>query len=447
MTDKILDWCRREALFLPGEHVVCAVSGGADSVALLHCLLALRQPLQITVSAAHYNHCLRGEASQEDEAFVRRLCASWGVCLVSERGDVTGHAAQTGKSIEEAARHLRYDFLFRQPGVIAVAHHADDQTETVLLNLLRGTGLKGLCAMVPRQDRLVRPLLAVTRQEIEVYLQEHGLEHREDATNSEDDALRNRLRHHVVPLLQAENPNLAETVSRMTALLRDDEAYLSEQTALLLEEARLDEGWRCSVLAAAPRVLCRRAVRRLLEIPKPAMHHVDAVEALLQDLSGSAEVQLSDGWIARREYDCLTLLQPQMTDVWQPFLLQSGQKRQIPGTDLEISLEGPIILEKSTDSLSTFAWKYDMMNTNLTIAVRPRRTGDTLRLPGGTKSVKRLMIDRKIPAAQRGLIPVITAEEQILAVYGLGTDVRWAARPGDRAMIVKIWHRGEKNIP
>ena len=444
MTDKILDWCRREALFLPGEHVVCAVSGGADSVALLHCLLALREPLRITVSAAHYNHCLRGKASQEDEAFVRRLCASWDVSLAAEQGDVMGHAAQTGKSIEEAARHLRYDFLFRQPGVIAVAHHADDQTETVLLNLLRGTGLKGLCAMAPRQDRLVRPLLSVTRQEIETYLLEHNLEHREDATNREDDALRNRLRHHVLPLLQAENPSLSQTVGRMTSLLREEEAYLSAQTAELLEKACLDGGWSCKVLAAAPGVLRRRAIRQLLTIPKPAMHHVDAVETLLQDLSGSAEVQLSHGWIARREYDRLTLTQLQEQPEWEPFSMQVGQKRPIPGTDLMVSLDGPIILENSTDSLSTFSWKYDMMDTNLTITVRPRRTGDTLRLSGGTKTVKRLMIDRKIPAAQRSLIPVITAEKQILAVYGLGTDVRWAARLGDWAWIVKIWHRGEK---
>ena len=196
MKDKVLDWCRQELLLQNGDHVVCAVSGGMDSVAMLHCLLSLREVLQITVSAAHYNHCLRGKASDEDEAFVRRLCASRGIPLVSERGDVMARVRETGESVEEAARQMRYDFLLRQEGLIAVAHHADDQVETVLLNLLRGTGLKGLCAMSPRQDRIIRPLLEVTRQEIEAYVLEQGLLFREDGSNKEDDALRNRLRHH-----------------------------------------------------------------------------------------------------------------------------------------------------------------------------------------------------------------------------------------------------------
>ena len=444
MTDKILHHCRREGLFRPGEQVVCALSGGADSVALLHCLLALREDLQITVSAAHYNHCLRGEASDLDEAFVRRLCASLHVPLAVERGDVAACAAEHGRSMEEAARHLRYDFLLRQPGVIAVAHHADDQVETVLLNLLRGTGLKGLCAMSPRQERVVRPLLNVTRQEIRDYLTAHNLTWREDATNAEDDALRNRLRHHVLPLLQAENPNLPATVGRMTALLQADEAYLSCRTEALLRQARQEDGWDCETLRQAPAVLRRRAIRQLLAIPKPAMHHVDAVEGLLENLQGSASVELPDGWLALREYGILRLTHRQEARLWQPVALQPGQRKRILGTEWEIAVSGPVILEKTTDSLSTFALKYDMMEQNPTIVVRPRRTGDSLQCSGGSKSLKRLMIDRKIPAARRDRLPVMTAGEQILAVYGLGTDVRWAARPGDRALIVQLYVRGEK---
>ena len=444
MRDKVLNWCRQERLLQSGEHVVCAVSGGMDSVAMLHCLLSLRDALQITVSAAHYNHCLRGEASEEDEAFVRRLCASWGVRLITERGDVLARSRETGESVEEAARHMRYDFLLRQKGLVAVAHHGDDQVETVLLNLLRGTGLKGLCAMAPRQDRIIRPLLDVTRQEIKTYMQEQGLPFREDATNGEDDALRNRLRHHVTPLLYQENPNLARTVARMTGLLRQDEAFLEEQTKLLLARAEREDGWDCRVLLEAPQVLRRRAIRCLLTIPKPSMVHVDAVEGLLQDLAGSASVELPGGWVARREYDRLRL-EPVQTAVSLPVVeLQPGQQRRLGETGMVLSVEGPIILKKTMDSLSTFALKYDMMMENPTIGIRPRRTGDKLRLSDGEKSLKRLMIDRKIPAAKRECLPVITYEEQVLAVYGLGTDVRWAARPGDRALIVTIHIRGEK---
>lgn len=439
MRDKVLKFCRREQVFRPGEHVVCALSGGRDSVALLHCLLSLRQELQITVSAAHYNHCLRGEASERDEAFVRRLCASWEVPLAVGRGDVVAFAASRGMSTEEAARQLRYGFLYAQPGVIAAAHHAGDQAETVLLNLLRGTGLKGLCAMAPRQDRLARPMLEVERPQVDAYVQRHGLEYREDATNADDDALRNRLRHHVLPLLRQENPNLDRTVARMTGLLRGDEAYLEEQTAALLEQARLPEGWDCRALLQAPGVLRRRAIRLLLPGPKPAMAQVDAVEGLLADLSGSASVELPGGWTARREYAVLCLERTKEPVLWQPVTLVPGQRATLGASGLEILVEGPEILEKSADSLSTFWLKCDMMMENSTICVRPRRSGDRIRLPGGEKSLKRLMIDRKIPAAKRDLLPVITVGEEICAVYGLGTDVRWAARPGDRALTVKLF--------
>ena len=155
----------------PGSALVCAVSGGADSVALLHCLRTLSEELGFSLTAAHFNHCLRGEESDGDEAFVRYLCKQWGVPLAVGRGDAAKRARETGESLEEAARALRHGFLSAQPGLIATAHNADDQVETVLINLLRGTGLRGLCGMAPQSGRIVRPLLTVTRAEILAYLQ------------------------------------------------------------------------------------------------------------------------------------------------------------------------------------------------------------------------------------------------------------------------------------
>jgi len=331
-----------------------------------------------------------------------------------------------------------------QPGLIAVAHNADDQVETVLLNLLRGTGLKGLCAMEPKRERVIRPLLTVTRAEIEAYLAEHGLPHREDATNGADDALRNRLRHHVTPLLKQENPGLSDTVARMTALLRQDEQYLAEQTQALLDRAGRDGGYDCRTLWEAPQVLRRRAIRRLLEIPKPSMVHVEAVEALLEDLRGSAHVDLPGGWRMTREYGLLRLEQAKPAAGFVPVTLKPGEWASLPGTPWEVSVTGPVILEKNVDFISTFALKYDMIGKDCTVCVRPRRTGDKLRLPGGEKTVKKLMIDRKLPAAIRDSLPVFTNGTDILAVYGLGTDVRRAAVPGDRAVILQIRSRGEK---
>ena len=213
----------------PGDTVICAVSGGADSVCMLHVLLSLRNTLGITVEAAHFNHQLRGEESDRDEAFVRTLCAELGVVLHVDNGDVRARAAKTHESVEEAARALRYAFFSSLSGRIATAHTQDDNLETVLLNLTRSTGLAGLCGIPPRRERFIRPMLAVSRAEIEAYLAQNGLSHVTDSTNFLPDARRNRLRQSVIPLLKAENPSLCETAFRMCRLLEADEAQLSAQ--------------------------------------------------------------------------------------------------------------------------------------------------------------------------------------------------------------------------
>ena len=424
MRDKVQCVCRE----LQGQRIVCALSGGRDSVALLHCLLSLREELQLQVTAAHFNHCLRGSESEEDEAFVRRLCGDWNVELTVGRGDPKSRA---GESLEESARNLRYAFLRQQPGILATAHHAEDQIETVLLNLLRGTGLKGLCGMPIRKDGLLRPMLQVTGAEIEAYAAAHALPYREDSSNFADDALRNRLRHHVLPLLRQENPDLAHTVGRMTELLRQDEAYLEEQTRRLLDAAAREGGYACSVLREAPEVLRRRAIRLLLEIPKPAMAHVELVEKLLFQRHGSASVDLPGGVRALREYDLLRLT-GQKPVSFSPVMLYPGGTVAVAG--LKISLEKPQILEKNVE----FALKCDMMEPSPAIRVRPRQPGDLLRLSGGRKSVKKLMIDRKIPADRRDQMPVFEDANGVFAVYGLGTDLSRTARSGQLAWVLHI---------
>lgn len=257
MTDKILSWMRGQCMTQPGDTVICAVSGGADSVCMLHVLLSLRNTLGITVEAAHFNHQLRGEESDRDEAFVRTLCAELGVVLHVDNGDVRARAAKTHESVEEAARALRYAFFSSLPGLIATAHTQDDNLETVLLNLTRGTGLAGLCGIPPRRERFIRPMLAVSRAEIEAYLAQNGLSHVTDSTNFLPDARRNRLRQSVIPLLKAENPSLCETAFRMCRLLEADEAQLSAQAEAALRQARLSDGIRCSALTAYPRPSAR----------------------------------------------------------------------------------------------------------------------------------------------------------------------------------------------
>lgn len=422
----------------PGSVVCCAVSGGADSVALLHLLWGLCPPLGLTLRAAHFNHCLRGAESDGDAAFVQDLCRRWGIPLTLGRGDAAARAEATGESIEEAARALRRAFLLAQPGYIATAHNADDQVETILINLLRGTGLKGLGGMAPAAGRIVRPLLSATRADILTYLTARGLSWREDSTNALDDALRNRLRHHVLPLLRAENPSLSETVGRSAAILREEEALLAAQTAALLERAKRGGGWDCATLAAAPAALRTRALRQLLGGAKPAAAHVAAVEKLLQGRCGSAGVDLPGGRRALREYGLLRIARSG-PETFDPVALCPGRTVRLGGWTA--SLRGPVSAAVSGPYVMYL--RPERLSQPPKLLLRPRQSGDRLRLSGGEKTVKALMIDAKIPAARRGLLPV-AEDGGVAAVCGLGPAWDRMARPGETAWMLEFYEEGRE---
>ena len=442
MRDKVLRWCRENDLFSPGQTVICAVSGGADSVTMLHLLCALRRELGLTVSAAHFNHQLRGAESDRDEAFVRKLCDDWGVPLAIASGDVSARAWETGESLEEAARNLRYAFFASLHQTVATAHTADDNLETFLLNLLRGTGLTGLSGIPPKRAFLVRPILCLTRQEVLAYLDAHRLPHVEDSTNAADDCVRNRLRHNVLPLLKAENPSLAEAALRTAQLLRQDDAFLDTLAESALQAAGTGtRTWMCSVLAARPDAIRTRAVRKILQsihIPKLSHTQIASVDRLLFTGDPSARVSLPDGWEARREYDLLCLTREPDAPTFAPVPLVPGKTVRIPELGLRIRCEFTKNFVKNQPGAFTFACRYDMIEPLQSLTVRPRHTGDALRLPGGRKSLKKFLIDRKIPRSQRARIPVIADASGPLAVYGLGQNLDRAAREGEPAILIQI---------
>ena len=440
MTDKVLSWMRTQRMTKPGDTVVCAVSGGADSVCMLHVLMSLRNALGVTVEAAHFNHHLRGAESDRDEAFVRELCALLDIPLHSGGGDVRARAAKTHESVEEAARALRYAFFSSLPGLIATAHTQDDNLETVLLNLTRGTGLAGLCGIPPKRERFIRPMLTVSRAEIEAYIRHNGLSYVTDSTNLLPDARRNRLRQSVIPLLKAENPSLCETAFRMCRLLEADEAQLSAQAEEAIRQARLPDGVRCSVLTAYPEAIRTRAVRLLLgeiHAPKLSERHISAVDRLLYSECPSARVSLPGGFTAQREYDRL-LLMAGSPAAFEPVALLIGESAVLQPLGLRIFCEWQENFSEIQNTLSTFAVKCDTIDSTTQILFRPRQMHDEMRVSGGRKTLKKLMIDRKIPLNRRGLLPVAEDEQGILGVYGIGVNFDRAAAPGDRAVIIRI---------
>ena len=394
MLNKLREFSRQQGLIQPSDQIVCAVSGGADSMALLWALYLLKEEWNLDISAAHFNHHLRGAESDRDEAFVREFCHGYGIPLHVGSGTIVPGK----KGLEAAARDARYAFLRTLPGKIATAHTADDNAETLLMHLVRGTGLKGLGGIMPQNGNVIRPMLSITRQEIEDFLAEYAVDYITDSSNNGDDFLRNRIRHHVMPLLKEENPKLSQNLSAMALRLRLDEEALSRQAAF-------EGAPQVEVLRNTAPAVRARALEKFLKdsgVREPEAVHIRQAEALVFSENPSARANFPGGLIIGRKYDILAVV-PQ----------ESGQ---IP---YRISFE-------PADAITNTADAFTVVPVG-DVYIRPRQTGDAIRLPGGTKTLKKLFIDRKIPAAQRDSIPVICDDLGILAVGGIGVNLDRAA--------------------
>ena len=403
MLNKLVSFIRRYEMISPGDTVVCAVSGGADSVALLFAMYLLKEKLQICLCAAHFDHQLRGEESDGDAEFVRELCDRFDIPLTVGSGPVV--AGQKG--LESAARDARYAFLMGLEGKIATAHTADDNAETVLMRLVRGTGLKGLGAIAPVRGRIIRPMLTVTRREVMAFLDGYCLPHREDSSNATDRFLRNRLRHHVMPLLVEENPRLAENLSEMALRLREDERQLTAQ-------ARVEGPLTVSALRAMPEAHRSRVLDGFLKdhgFREPEAAHLAMVEAVIASQKPSARAELPGGLVVRRCYDLL-VAEAGSAPLEQTPLSCPGTTL-LPGWRIECEVADHV--ENGEDVFT--------VDIEGPLMVRARQSGDEIRLHGGTKTLKKLFIDRKIPAHLRDTIPVLADGEGILGVYGIGPDV------------------------
>ena len=404
MLNKLTAFIRAYDMVRPGDHIICAVSGGADSVALLFGLYLEKEKLGITLSAAHFNHHLRGDASDGDEAFVRAFCDRYDIPLYVGQGQVTPGE----KGLEAAAREARYGFLKNLPGKIATAHTANDNAETLLLHLVRGTGLKGLGGITPVGENLIRPMLSITRAEVEAFLEEYCLRHVEDGSNATDQFLRNRLRHHVMPLLEAENPRLALALSETALRLRQDDGFL-EDAAFRQHTADVE------ALRAMPQALRSRVLENLLKqwgVREPEHRHVEMAQALVFSENPSAKAHLPGNITLERCYGKLQKAQQQA--IPEPVRLNYPGVTELPQWGLRIHCEPAETLENTDDTFTVLP--------GASVVLRSRLPGDEMRLPGGTKSLKKLYIDKKIPSAQRDHIPVLADELGVLAVYGLGVN-------------------------
>lgn len=415
--------------------VLCAVSGGADSMCLLHLL----HSRGIEVIAAHYEHGIRGEESRRDACFVEDWCRERGIRCLVEHGDVPAWAAERGLGLEEAARELRYEFLERSAGAmgceyIATAHNADDNVETIIFNLARGSGTLGLRGIPPRRGRLIRPLLSWSRAEIESYLEENGLPHVEDSSNGSDDYSRNLIRHRVSPVLREINPAVDRAVARTARLLREDEECLSALAEDFIARHYDGESLPALELAAQPAAVAGRVIRRLC--PKGLeLEHVDAAMKLLEgsglkylDLPG-LRLRREQGRLYFREYEKLSL----------------PERRLIPGCWVQVPELGLELLADFTGKngeinglFKTYRLKCENIDSG--IFCGGRKNGDSLRPLGRgcTKSLKSLFGEAGYTQAERDRALVLRDEKGIMAVLGLCIAERCAAGAEEPAVTIKI---------
>ena len=422
-----------------GTRLLCAVSGGADSMCLLHLMLSLRAELKIEVCAAHFEHGIRGEESQRDAEFVEKWCEEQGVLCKIGHGDVPGYAKKTGKGLEEAARELRYEFLLKSAGElgcgkIATAHNADDNAETMLFNLCRGSGSAGLRGIPPVRDNYIRPLLGCTRAEIEAYLSKNHIPHVEDSSNASDDYSRNLIRHRLMPVLREINPGVSMAALRAGELMREDESCLSELAQDFIGKSFDGESLSCTELLKLNKAISSRVIRMLCPRTLSYSHVEDTLK--LCEGRGLGFLDLP-GIRLRREQGRLYFKEKD-SKILEERELIPGKTLLIPEAGLKIS---SFLCQKDgevNDLFKTYDFKYKGVCGNIKVTLR--KSGDNIRpfRRNCTKSVKKLFLEAGYTQAQRNTTPIFRDEAGVLAVYGLAVDERTIAQTGDEILRIEI---------
>ena len=445
---RVLDFIRKHQLVSDGEKLVVAVSGGADSVCLLHILVGLQKELKVKLHLAHLNHQLRELESEADADYVADLARKLGIPATVEQEDVNGYRQQQRLSLEEAAREVRYRFLAGVAGAagaeaVAVGHTRDDHVETILMHLIRGSGTRGLRGLQPSTRwpskagklKVIRPLLEVSRQQTEGYCRKLGITPRQDVSNLSLSPLRNRIRQQLLPLLQSYNPGIIEALLRTGRIAGDDIDFLDQETARLWAEIARQQGEVITLNkpefdrlpTPLQRYLLRASAERLLGSAKDIeMRHIEEMMAALIKPAGK-KLSLPHGLVFATGYDQYQLTTD--TTGLSPFPGLEGETRlnipgqtQIPGWRVAATVTRREDVKEKDD----FTAHLDLARTGDELTVRARKRGDRFQ-PLGLSQPKKLgefMIDAKIPQDWRQHVPIVSSPQQIVWVVGWRIDDR-----------------------
>ncbi len=486
------EFVKAHELIHTNEKVVIGVSGGADSVCLLLLLSEHKKHCDMELTAVHINHMIRVEEADRDEDFVLDLCRKLEVPCILKRIDVPGQAKAFHESEEEAGRRVRYDVFCeiarKQNAVIAVAHHRDDNAETVLLNVVRGSGSRGLSGMQPKSEMngctVIRPLLKISRAEIEEYLNERGVTYCTDSTNADDGYARNAVRLNVLPKLSEINSRAAEHITKAAEQLSEIEAYLEEETEIeyaqivsLRESVSVHEdGIKLSIhipsLTALHPVIAKRVILKAIAAAAERAKDITSAHVAevlqLAELQSGRKVSLPYGLLARRQYDEILIYakeeeekglrqnDPSQADaaVKLPLVFASISKEDVKngyateladGRRIEFSLKAvddSNRTELTQKNVYTKCFDYDTIKG--TINVGEKVQGDRIFLRNGMKTVKKYFIDEKIPADERDKVLIVKDEESVMWIVGYRISEKHKITEQTKtALVVKLTDGGK----
>lgn len=434
-----------------GDKVILAVSGGPDSTAMLYLMNDLRNDLECSLHIAHLNHCLRGEESDEDAVFVKEQALKLNIPITVEELDVKNLITDK-ESLESGARRIRYEFFKKvmsdiQANKVAQGHTADDQAETVLMRLLRGSGTKGLSGIPPIRDNIyIRPLIEISRSEVEAYLQSIDIQPRWDSSNLSTEYERNRIRHELIPLLESKySPNIKSIFCQTAEILRAEDEFLDilakDALCQCLEKGNShnkgDQGGFINTITiqtdnlkkhhiSIQRRIIRIAIESILgDLRRYEFHHIDEIMSLIETGKTGNSISLPRGITAEKSYGKI-IIKLDEDETIEPFdfIIKVPGETEIPSLGLKI-LTSIGKGNSYSKELYQKTFDYDVIEGELHI--RSRRKGDRFQPLGmsSTKKLKEFFIDEKIPRSQRDRIPILTDGNKIMWVIGYSIDDRF----------------------
>ena len=487
MKREVLAYIKQNKMIEKNDVVLAGVSGGSDSMAMLRILKELQPELKFMLRVVHVHHGIRGQEADRDSSFVENICREWQIPCMVYYYDVPKLSRKWKLGEEETGRIVRKEAFQKEISAwnpetrirIALAHNQEDLAETMIHNLCRGTGLRGLCTMRPVDGEIIRPILCLSREKIADYLKEENISHIQDSTNLSDEYTRNRIRHHILPMLEQQvNIKAAAHMAETAARISQAEEYLTQQSSQVLKDYRTDNGYYFTdKFFMEPQIIQTYALQQAMEDLAGRRKDLTAVHfqkvLTLYEMQTGRRVSLPYHMEARRDYTGVRLfLQKEDSGTGKP--AWTGQNRRESADiaaeeknyrthaaemECEIRIPGTVICPLGTFSTEIFFYEgqkieekkytkwldYDKIEKNP--CIRTRQTGDymVINSQGNTKKLNRCMIDEKIPSEKRDEIPLIACGKEILWMVGSRMNERYKINPQTRKVLVLNYQGGNEN--